>query len=217
MKMKLVVPAVVLLLVTALVLSFACASPTPAPAPSPEPTPTPIPAPAPAPTPAPKPAPAPKPTPPAPKPTPPSVPKPATTPEPKKIKASDGQVTIVLDKVERADTIPADIVKEMSRGRPGYKAPQPAGGSNFFCVYLTIVQIENVHMVGPLGYEDERPVLFDAQDHEYKPAWWQVKGIKFLDPHDIRGPCEAVEGATGFLIFEIPKDEKPVKIKFVYA
>ena len=141
------------------------------------------------------------------------APTPTPTPTPKQVEASDGRVTIILDKVERADVLPPDIVEALSAG----KSPTPIEGCDFVCVYLTIARIENVHMVNPLGYGDERPALLDAEGHQYKLEDGQVRGIKYLDPHDIRSPCEAVEGATGFLVFEVPKHERPAKLSFVYS
>lgn len=143
------------------------------------------------------------------------APEPATIPEPEaapeQIQASDGQVTIVLDKIERAEAIPSDIAEEL------HSIPTPDTGNDFVCVYITIARIENVHVVNPLGFEDERSILLDPQNNEYEFVSAFVKGISYLDPHDIRGPCEAVEGATGFLVFEVPKHEKPLKISYIYS
>lgn len=190
--------------------------PTPIPTPTPVPTPPPTPSPAPKPTPTPTPTPAPAPSP-APTPSPTPTPAPVPTPEPEQIEASDGRVTIVLDKLERADTMPPDIVEALSSGITPYKAPTPAEGYDFVCIHLTITRIENVHMVNGLGHGDEETVLLDARAHECRRITAQVRGIKFLDPHDIRGPIEVAEGATAFWVFEVPKDEKPSKLKFVYS
>jgi hypothetical protein len=119
--------------------------------------------------------------------------------------------------VERVDAIPPDIVEALSSGTTPYKAPTPAKGYDFLCVYLTITRIENVHMVDPLGYGDEEAALSDAEGNEYERITAQVRGITPLDPHDIRGGFEVVEGATAFWVFEVPKDEKPSKFEFVYA
>ena len=132
-----------------------------------------------------------------------------TTPE--QIEAFDSQVTIVLDRLERTDTVPSDIAEELDN------IPTPVAGSEFVCIYFTIARIENIHMVDPLGYEEEGAVLFDAQGHEYKPKWAKVTGIRLVDPSDLTGPCEVVEGATGFVVFEAPKAEKPSKLEFVYS
>lgn len=148
------------------------------------------------------------------------APEPATIPEPEaapeQIQASDGQVTIVLDKIERTEAMPADIVEEKEVHLPRYKIPTPAEGCDFVCVYLTIARIENVHVVDPLGYEDEGAHLLDAQNHEYSKIISSVQ-IIFLDIHDPEGGIEALEGSTGYLVFEVPKHEKPSKLRFVYS
>ena len=64
---------------------------------------------------------------------------------------------------------------------------------------------------------DEEAALSDAEGHEYKRINAQVRGITALNPHDIRGGFEVVEGATVLWVFEVPKDEKPSKLEFVYA
>ena len=140
-----------------------------------------------------------------------------TTPASKRIEASDGQVTIILDKIERADVMPPDIAEELSAGYPPRKIPTPTGGCNFVCIYLTIAQIENVHLVNPLGYGDERTVLLDVQGHEYEYIGALVRELRLLYPGNITGPTEVVEGATGFLVFEGPKHCIPVRLSFVYS
>ena len=128
------------------------------------------------------------------------------------VEAFDSQVTIVLDRLQRADNLPSDITEELD------DIPTPVAGSEFVCIYITIARIENIHMVNPLGYEEEEAVLFDAQGHEYKPKWAKVTGIRLVDPSDFaNSPYEVVEGATGFLVFEVPKDEKLSKLEFVYS
>jgi len=139
---------------------------------------------------------------------------PATTPE--QAEASDSRITIVLDKVERVDSIPADMVEAITSPLRPYKAPAPAEGCDFVCVYLIIARIENVHVVDPLGYEGEEALLFDAQNHEYSKIIGSVQ-IIFLDIHDPQGGAEAVEGSTGYFVFEVSKHKKPSKFRFVYS
>ena len=123
---------------------------------------------------------------------------------------SDGRIEMTLDEVERANVLPLDI-------SPPGNVPTPAEGHDYVCVYLTIARIENVHVVNPLGHGDQKSTLRDAESHRYEVAFGQVRGIEFLDPHDITGPSEVVEGATGILVFEIPKHQKPANLTFVYS
>jgi len=161
---------------------------TPAPAPAPVPTPTPAPAPAPAPAPVPTPA-----------------------PTPKKTEASDIRITFVLDKLERVDSIPADLIP------PLYKESAPAEGCDIVCIYLTITRIENVYVVDPLRYEDEQSFLLDAKGHEYEYASYQLRGATLKDAGDVNSPLKVNEGATVVLVFELPVHEKPAKLSIVYS
>ncbi len=136
-------------------------------------------------------------------------PGPGTTP--RSMEASDGQVTIIINRLERSDTIPADVAEELD------DIPAPESGNDFILAYITIARIESVHVVDPLGFENREPVLFDSKNHEYEPLTGSIKGVRFTDPQDITSPYEVVEGATGFLMFEIPKAEKPSKINYIYS
>ena len=132
-----------------------------------------------------------------------------TTPTPKQIEASDGQVTIILDKIERADVMPLDIVEAR---RVAYrKVPTPIEGCDFVCVYLTIARIENVHLVPPVDY-----VLVDAEGHEYEPIDYVVQ-TRIINPENLaEASFEFAEGEN-FIIFEVPNHEKPAKLSFVYS
>lgn len=117
--------------------------------------------------------------------------------------------------------MPSDIAEAFSAGYPvGYpshKLPTPIEGCNFVCVYLTITRIENVHMVEPIRYGNECSVLLDAESHEYAPVWFQVP-VLLVDPeHFATSPTEVAESAKGFLVFAVPKHEKPAKLSFVYS
>lgn len=136
------------------------------------------------------------------------------TTTPKQIEASDGQVTIILDRLERSEVMPPDIVEMLPVGYPPRKVP--TGGCDVVCIYLTISRIENIHLV-QLGYEDEKPVLLDVQGREYKPVNVLMLGMRFLDPKNVDSPYEFVEGATVSLVFEVPKYKKPAKFSFVYS
>ncbi len=64
--------------------------------------------------------------------------------------------------------------------------------------------------------EQEKSILYDAKGHKYELSQWRIKGVKFSDPHDITSPMEFIEGSKGYLIFEIPKAEKPIKLELIY-
>jgi len=130
---------------------------------------------------------------------------------------SDGRVTIILDKVQRGDILPPDIVEVLTGGRPSSKVRPPDAGCDFVWIYLTISRIEGVLMVDALGYGEEGSVLLDAQGGEYEPFTSSVQGIEFKDPTLLTSEYEAVEGATAFLAFEVPAQEELSKLTFVYS
>jgi PGF-CTERM protein len=135
---------------------------------------------------------------------------------PKQIEASDSNVTIILDKVERADVLPSDIISELTLSDPWRYDFTPSVRHNFVCVYLTFTRIENVHVVGT-RYEEEYSVLLDDEGHKYKPLRTSVTSVKLLDPTDLSSPWEIINKSKAFFVFEIPKPKKPVKFSFVYA
>jgi hypothetical protein len=122
----------------------------------------------------------------------------------------DDSIGIVLDTLERTDDYTIEL-----KGF-GDRISLPKEGHDFVVIYLTITRIEKVHMVSLGGRGQEQSTLYDAKGHSYKLSTWHVKGLKILDPHDITSPKEFIEGAKGYLIFEIPKHEKPAKLTFVY-
>jgi hypothetical protein len=132
------------------------------------------------------------------------------------IEASDTNVTIVIDKIERASVMPADIVEDLST-TTHYQPPAPAAGHDFFCVYLTVTRIENVHMIDAFGYGEEETALLSAAGQAYKSIATNLKGIAFTDPHDITSPSEITEGATAFWVFEVPENEDPARFELIYT
>lgn len=141
---------------------------------------------------------------------------PTPTPEPEQIQVSDDSVTIILDKIVRGGTMPDDIIEALSIGRP-YDQPTPAAGCDFFCIYLTITRIDNIHMIDAFGYGDEETALFSAAAQKYKRIAANLQGITFTDPHDITSSYEVAEDATAFWVFEVPKDETPLRFEFIYT
>ena len=145
-----------------------------------------------------------------------SPPPAAPTPTPTPVVWSDGRIEIILDEVERTQVLPPDVV-EFIYTLPPEELPTPAEGHDYVCVYLTIAHIENIHVVDAFGHGDEHSTLRDAEGLSYELALGGVRGIEYLDPHDIMGPYEFVEGATGILVFELPVDKKPASLTFVYS
>ena len=143
---------------------------------------------------------------------------PEPPPSPEQTEASDGQVTIVLDKVERVDSIPPDIVEELSSaGYPQYEARVATEGCDFICIRLTIAYIEDVHVIDALGYRNEESTLHGAEGHRYEVVCGVISPVMLRDPkHPVTG-AEYMEGAKGILVFEVPRDEGPAKFTFIYS
>jgi hypothetical protein len=128
--------------------------------------------------------------------TPAEMPTPTTT----KLQGEDYQIAVILDNVSRVNSLPTDIIKELTSSHSN--VPTLSQGNNFACVYFSVVQINNVHTVG-FGYENERPVLVTAENQKYESITGQVDMI-LVDPSNFAtSPVEAPESATGFLVFQL--------------
>lgn len=129
----------------------------------------------------------------------------------------DGRIGITLDKVKRANVLPPDIVEERSSSSPR-KSRTPTEGHDYVCVYLTIARIENVHLVNPVGFGEEKSILLDAESHKYELVDCLVEPVILIDPeHFATSDFEVEQGATGIIVFEVPKHEKPVELRLVYS
>lgn len=123
------------------------------------------------------------------------------------------QIGVILSKVDKIDVFSPDNIERTDCIRWG-QIPTRTEGHDFAIVYLTIARVKNVHVVGLGGNGEEKSILSDAEGHEYKLLYWNVKGMKYL--HDWTGPYELPEKTTCLLVFEIPKNEKPAELTFVY-
>jgi hypothetical protein len=198
---------------------------TPTPTPTLAPNPTPIPTPTSTPTPIPTPTPTPKPTP---------------TPTPTLEVWSDGRVGIIVDKVQRVDTIPEEISSsrwggllsptcnyypshpELNSVAGGMSIRPPRAGYDYFFIYLTINQVEVRHMGyriigGAVDWEVNYSKLVDTGENQYEEAIYMARGVEFGNAMHLTDSYEFVEGTTMIVIFELPKSAKSEKLKFVYA
>ena len=116
--------------------------------------------------------------------------------------SDDGRVTFVLDNVDRTKEWPA----ELSGGRT------PKAGYDFVVVYVTIASITDGHVT--LGGADY--TIVDNNGIEYEYISWAWTGVKYYDLTDIRSAYEFIEGSQAILIFELPENAIPVKVKLNY-
>ena len=135
----------------------------------------------------------------------------------------NGQIGVVLNKVERTDVLPSGIIERSTNIQFGGisdaqfgQIPELTEGYDFVIVYLNIADIKNVHVVSLGGRGEEKSILYDIEDNKCNLLCWNVQGIKFSDPHDITKPIEFTEDAKCILVFKIPKHEKPKVLTFVY-
>lgn len=123
---------------------------------------------------------------------------------------TDGRLTIKLDKVTRSGQYPEDW------RQPGQRYRKPQDGHDYVCVHFTVKQIEHVHVVCFGGRDDEKSILSGKSGTEYPLIVWNAKGVRFLEPDDMSSAAEFVEGATGLMIFECPKEDDLESFSFVY-
>ena len=114
---------------------------------------------------------------------------------------TDGRIGIILDEVERLDTMPP----EFEERRP------PRKGYEYVGLYLTIAHIEVEHM----GYS-KLSTLIDLEGNEYQEKAFTSRGVRFGNLEHLTASYEFIEGTTMVLIFELPKQAKPTTLEFVY-
>jgi len=130
--------------------------------------------------------------------------------EQKDIIFEDDHIGIKLDKIEKADTYPSEWKV------PGQRYPSPREDYVYLVVYFKIELIRDIHVVSFGGRNEEKSVLHNGNGKQYGLFTWNAKGWEFLDPGSLSSPSELVKGATGIMIFEIPAQENPAELSFVY-
>ncbi|MCJ7501759.1 MAG: hypothetical protein MUP80_01695 [Acidobacteriia bacterium] len=116
-----------------------------------------------------------------------------------KKKWEDERISIIVDKVERADSFPEEL--RIS----GFTYGQPEKGRDIVLIQLTIVEKRDLR----IKPEEERlskpncPHLIDDRSETHWPSWATFNVT--LRPKKI-----------AYLPFVIPKDATPVQLKYVY-
>lgn len=123
---------------------------------------------------------------------------------------TDGRLTIRLDKIARSDQFPEDW------RQPGQRYRKPQDGHDYVFVHFTVKNIAQGHVVCFYGRGDEKSILSGKSGTEYPLIEWHARGIRFLEPDDVRSGHKFVEGATGLKIFECPKEEEPANLSLLY-
>jgi len=127
-------------------------------------------------------------------------------------KAANDHLTVVIDKVERGDSIPEEVSPNANIKKRSIE------GYDIVCIYLTIPRIEDIYLFHPVSYaKDDNTFLLDTNGNRHEIDVYTVHGAVATDPKDITKPIITKEGATGILVFTLPVDEKPARLSLVYS
>ena len=136
----------------------------------------------------------------------------------------DERIIIIMDSIERTNDFPdirkpdaVYLVDELQRYfSPLQRNPSPEDGYDYFIVHFTIDKIRDIHVVGFGGRDDEKSILHCDKGMRHNLIAWHAQGVEYLNPKDISSPFKLVEGAKGIMIYEIPNQEYPTELSFVY-
>ena len=118
--------------------------------------------------------------------------------------STDGRIGITLDKVERTSVMPAQ-----------FKGAPLAEGHDYVCIYIVFTQMGKAYL-DPFEQEEQEITLQDVEYREYKIKEMAWEGVKFWNPLNMAGSAYISEGTKAILVFELLKDQKPVKLTFIY-
>lgn len=157
---------------------------------------------------------------------------PTLTPVPKTV-WSDGRVGITIDKVERLDAMPPEfsdsphLKASYAPGNEGISfvewggRPPPRDGYDYVALYLTIAHIEVEHVgycvIGGIFDREMQPsILIDAKGNRYQEKAFWSRGLRFRDQGGLTETYEIIKDTTMVLVFELPRQEEPAILEFVY-
>ncbi len=121
------------------------------------------------------------------------------------IKGEDEYVTVIIDEIKMTDEIPPDVLEIF--GRP----LDLSEGHTFVSIYFTIPRIDEIYIRTPEGFP-----LYDKDGEQYQPEGYQISGIEFTDPTDIRAPVYLAAGGTGKVLYHVPEQLELALFVFEY-
>jgi hypothetical protein len=124
----------------------------------------------------------------------------------------DGRIGVIIKKVETKDSLSCDV-RDGLTGPPYAPLRQAKPGHTLSCIHLVLAKVKAGHVIGP-GTES---TLNDAAGRKYPLVTFGIKGLEFLDPHDISSPSKLVESSEILLLFEVPSNARPETLTFVYS
>jgi len=116
-----------------------------------------------------------------------------------KKKWEDERISIIVDKVERADSFPEELRD------PGFTYHPPEKGKDFVLIHLTIVEKRDLRIKPQEErlFKPNSPHLIDDRSETHWASFAQFN-LTFRPKK------------SGYLAFIIPKDATPVQLKYVY-
>jgi hypothetical protein len=123
----------------------------------------------------------------------------------------DGRIGVIVKKVETKDALSCDV-RDGLTGPPFALLRQAKAGHTLSCIHLLLAKVKAGHVIA-LG----TATLNDAAGRKYPAVTFGIKGLEYLDPHDVLSPSKLVESSEILLLFEIPSDSRPETLTFVYS
>jgi hypothetical protein len=124
----------------------------------------------------------------------------------------DSRIGVIVKKVETKDALSCDVQDELM-GTPWVHRGQAKAGHTLSCIHLVLAKVKAGYVIGPAT----ESTLNDAAGRKYPLVTFGIKGLEFLDPHDISSPSKLVESSEILLLFEIPSNARPETLTFVYS
>lgn len=123
----------------------------------------------------------------------------------------DERITIKVDSVIITDEWPSEM------RQAGAQNPTPKEGFDYVIVYFTLETINNIHVIGFGGRDDEVSIMHDTKGEQFDLYTWTTKGVRFLDPDaGLSSPSELVEDAKSIMMFEFPEKKQPSELSLFY-
>lgn len=127
----------------------------------------------------------------------------------------DDRISIMLDKIERTDTIPPAERLLPGATPPVCQPPPPLSeGCDYVILYFTIPRIERVHITNIF----EETVLTDDEGGKGKLICGSFYPVILTNPNNLAETnVELAVGAKGFVVYELATQAKPATFELVYS
>jgi uncharacterized repeat protein (TIGR02543 family) len=148
--------------------------------------------------------------------------------------SDDGLISVVLDKLERADFFPSNfqdtsfltaqhvpIDETLNSIQWSARPRSPKAGYDYVIIHLTLASVKVRHMgylfVGQGDdWEANYSQVIDSEGDEHQEIGYRASGVRFGNTSHLTESYEFIEGTTVVLVFEVPKRTTPITLEFVY-